>query len=194
MNGKMKILAGTETLQTDPNFSAVVRDKSGQPIELCYQCQKCATGCPVSHHMDYHPNQILRMISFGLKDRVLTSSAIWLCSACETCGVRCPNGIRISEVMDALRVMSTANNLSRAKHTESFHRIFLQEVRARGRVHEAKLMAKYKLKSGQFFTDLDLGLQMFKKGKLPLIPRGIKNKKEVRDIFTRSEISREGGK
>jgi heterodisulfide reductase subunit C len=190
----MKILDGTETLQTDPQFSAAVREKSGQPIELCYQCQKCATGCPVGDYTDYSPNQILRMVSFGIKDRVLTSSAIWLCSACETCGVRCPNGIRISEVMDTLRAMSAAAGLSREKQAETFHRMFLKGVQARGRVHEATLMAGYKLKTGQMFTDLDLGLQLFKKGKLPLFPHGIKNKNEIKKIFTRSEVAGEGGK
>jgi len=190
----MKIIDGTETLQTDPEFFAMVREKSGQPIELCYHCQKCATGCPMGDYTEYTPNQILRMVYFGLKDRVLKSSAIWLCSGCETCGVRCPNGIRISEVMDTLRAMSATENTAGEKQTEAFHRMFLKEIKARGRVHEAGLMAKYKLKTGQLFTDLDLGLQLFKKGKLPLMPHGIKDKKHVREIFFRSETAGEGGK
>lgn len=188
----MKIIDGAETLQTDPEFLAVVKEKSGQPIELCYQCQKCASGCPMGDYADYTPNQIVRMVYFGLKDRVLKSSMIWLCSGCETCSVRCPNGIRIAEIMDTLRAMSVAANVSGEKQTEVFHHMFLNEIKARGRVHEASLMVKYKLKTGQLFTDLDLGMQLFRKGKLPIMPRGIKDKKQVRGIF--SKTVREGGK
>lgn len=190
----MRIIDGGEILQSDPDFFAQVKEKSGQPVELCYQCQKCAAGCPMGDYFDYTPNQVIRMVYFGLRDRVLRSSAIWLCSGCETCGVRCPNGIRISEVMDALRAMSSAGNLAGEKQTETFHRMFLDEVKARGRVHESLLMAKYKLRTGQMFTDLDLGFKLFRKGKLPLLPRGIKDKKGIRKIFTRVEKAREGGK
>lgn len=190
----MKISDGTKALQTDPQFLAAVKEKSKQPVELCYQCQKCASGCPLVDYADYTPNQIMRMISFGLKDRVLKSSMIWLCSGCETCGVRCPNGIRIAEVMDSLRAMSAGANVTKEKKTESFHRTFLNEIKIRGRVHEASLMAKYKVKSGQLFSDIGLGLQLFKKGKLPVLPHGIKDKKQVRDIFARTRADREGGK
>ena len=95
--------------------------------------------------------------------------------------------------MDTLRAMSSALGVSGEKSPETFHRLFLKDVKARGRVHEGTLMAKYKLKSGQLFTDLDLGLQLFKKGKLPLIPRGIKGKKQIREIFSRAGESGEGG-
>jgi heterodisulfide reductase subunit C len=183
----MRVIAGGETLNADDGFLAQVRVKSGQPIELCYQCQKCASGCPMVNFFEYTPNQVIRMIYFGLKDKLLKSSAIWLCSGCETCGVRCPNGIRISEVMDALRVMSAQAGLTAEKQTETFHRLFLNDVKGRGRVHETMLMAKYKLKTGQLFSDMDLGLALFKRGKLPLLPHSIKGKNHVREIFDRAE-------
>lgn len=190
----MRVIAGGETLNTDDDFLAQIRAKSGQPIELCYQCQKCASGCPMVNYFEYTPNQVIRMIYFGLKDKLLKSSAIWLCSGCETCGVRCPNGIRISEIMDALRAMSAEAGLTAEKQTETFHRLFLDDVKNRGRVHETMLMAKYKLKTGQLFTDLDLGLGLLKRGKLPLLPSSIKGKKHVRDIFDRAKKYKQGGK
>ncbi|MEW5952554.1 MAG: 4Fe-4S dicluster domain-containing protein [Bacillota bacterium] len=179
----MRVIAGEESLRTDPGFLGQVKEKSGQPIELCYQCQKCASGCPMVEYFEYTPNQIIRMVHFGLKDRVLKSPGIWLCSGCETCGVRCPNGIRISEVMDVLRSLAAAGKVAGDKRAEVFHRMFLDNVKSHGRVHEGMLMAKYKLKTGQLFTDLDLGFKLFKKGKLPLLPHSIKGKKHIRDIF-----------
>lgn len=185
----MRIITGESTLSTDPGFLGQVREKSGQPIELCYQCQKCASGCPMVEHFEYAPNQIIRMVHFGLRDLVLKNPGIWLCSGCETCGARCPNGIRISEVMDVLRAMAAAAKVAGDKRTEVFHRMFLDDVKSHGRVHESMLMARYKLRTGQLFTDLDLGFKLFKKGKLPLLPGSIKGKKQVRDIFDRVQKS-----
>lgn len=189
----MKIFDGEKSLTTDPGFWTRVREKCGQPLELCYQCQKCTAGCPVAEYGDYAPNQILRLVFYGLKEQALRSRAIWLCSGCETCGARCPNGIKISEVMDVLRALSADQGVPREKQAETFHRLFLREVKTRGRIHEGLFIAKYKLKSGQLFTDLDLGYQFFKKGKFTLLPRSVKNKQQVRNIFTRAEEAQKGG-
>ena len=40
-----------------------------------------------------------------------------------------------------------------------------------------------KLKDDSWKQDLKLGLGMFTKGRLPLFPKGIKNKKEVKKIL-----------
>ncbi|MFZ5632416.1 MAG: 4Fe-4S dicluster domain-containing protein, partial [Bacillota bacterium] len=162
---------------------------SGQPIELCYHCQKCAAGClPMAGFQEITPNQLIRMINLGLKEKVLRSPAIWLCTGCETCGARCPNGISIAEVMDTVREMTRAENImAPGDRTPTFHRMFLNDLKSRGRISESILMAKYKISTGQLFSDLDLGLKLFLKGKLPLVPKGIKGKNQVRKIFDRAE-------
>ena len=43
------------------------------------------------------------MVILGMKDRVLSSDFIWLCSQCYTCEERCPQDVRIPEVMDAIK-------------------------------------------------------------------------------------------
>jgi heterodisulfide reductase subunit C len=53
--------------------------------------------------MDILPNQIIRYAQLGLKDELLESKAIWACASCMTCNVRCPKGINIAEVIEALR-------------------------------------------------------------------------------------------
>ena len=77
--------------------------ESGIQVQDCYQCQKCSAGCPVAFAMDYKPNQIMQMVSLGMKDRVLSSKTIWVCASCYTCSTRCPNDIDIAKVMDWLR-------------------------------------------------------------------------------------------
>lgn len=185
----MQVTNGGEVLILDPCFAEKVRSASGQPIELCYHCQKCAAGClPMAGFQERTPNQLLRMINLGLKDQVLKSPAIWLCTGCETCGARCPNGISISEVMDAVREMTQAENIvAPGERTPIFHRMFLDDLKSRGRISETFLMAKYKIRTAQLFSDLDLGLKLFLKGKLPLVPKGIKGKKSVQKLFDRAE-------
>ncbi|MGB9802268.1 4Fe-4S dicluster domain-containing protein [Desulfofundulus sp.] len=172
----------------DESFFSYVQEKSGQPIELCFQCQKCTSGCPMAELSDYYPNQVIRMIRFGLRERVLESKAIWLCLSCEACSVRCPNGIHIPAVMDVLRTMAVTGESLRVQEKDPiFHRIFLDSVKSNGRVHELMLMVKYKLKTGDVFSDIPIGLKMFRKGKLPLISKGVKNKTVIRKIFDKIE-------
>lgn len=187
----MKILSESGPAEINLNFAQKVKKRSGQALELCYQCRKCAAGCPMGEYGDYHPNQILRMVQYGLKDRVLRTSSIWVCSGCETCGARCPNDIKISEIMDVLREMAIEENVPAAKkNIPIFHNVFLDFVKSNGRVQETFMMLWYKLKSGDFFSDIDVGLKMFQKGKLPLMPSGIKNKEAVRGIFDKVKKSK----
>jgi len=172
----------------DQSFAWEIKEKSGQSVELCYQCQKCAAGCAMGDFADYTPNQILRLIQFGARERVLRSAAIWFCLSCEMCSARCPNDIGIAEVMDVLREMALAAGVPPGeKHSPLFHQIFLNSVKNRGRVHETFLMAEYKLRSKDLFSDLDTGLKMLQKGKLPLLTPGVKNKAAVREIFERTK-------
>lgn len=165
------------------SFFETIREKSGQPIELCYQCQKCASGCLMAEHAEYAPNQILRMVQLGLKEKVLNTSSIWLCSSCETCGARCPNGIKIAEVMDALKEEAIESGIIKEKNINLFNKVFLDTVRSMGRIHEAMMMTNYKLKSGDLFSDLDLGFAMFTRGKMPIFSKGTKAKDKVKEIF-----------
>jgi heterodisulfide reductase subunit C len=86
----------------DP-FVAKVQELSGQNLLVCYQCGKCSAGCPAVHDMDILPNQIIRFAQMGLKEELLASKAIWVCASCMTCNVRCPKGINIAEIIEALR-------------------------------------------------------------------------------------------
>jgi len=86
----------------DP-FVAKVEELSGQNLLACYQCGKCSAGCPAVSQMDILPNQIIRFAQLGLKEELLASRSIWICASCMTCNVRCPKGINIAEVIEALR-------------------------------------------------------------------------------------------
>lgn len=85
------------------SFVDKVQELSGQNLLVCYQCGKCSAGCPAVSEMDILPNQVIRFAQLGLKEELLKCRAIWACASCLTCNVRCPKGIKIAEVMEAIR-------------------------------------------------------------------------------------------
>jgi heterodisulfide reductase subunit C len=45
------------------------------------------------------------------------------------------------------------------------------------------MLIDYKLKSKDFFQDVDLAPSTFSKGKLSLLPHNVKDKKQIKKIF-----------
>jgi heterodisulfide reductase subunit C len=85
------------------SFVTKVEEISGQNLLACYQCGKCSAGCPAVSEMDILPNQIIRYAQLGFKDELMRSKSIWICASCFTCNARCPKGINIAEVIEAIR-------------------------------------------------------------------------------------------
>lgn len=83
-------------------FRDWVRELSGEKLELCYQCGACSSGCPLTKEMDLLPSTVMRLVQLGVEE-VLESRTLWVCSSCFTCEVRCPRGIDVANVMEALR-------------------------------------------------------------------------------------------
>ena len=173
----------------DPSFAREVKETSQSHLERCYQCLACSAGCPVAFAMDYPPNQIIRMAQLGLKERVMNSSTIWLCASCETCATRCPNEIDIVRVMDAMREIALRGGLRQKTNIPLFHSVFLDGIRTYGKVHELTLILFYMVRSGdilrfkKLFGDMILGLNMFRRGKLVILPSRIKGGAGVKRIF-----------
>ena len=165
-------------------FLDEVIKESNVNIQACYQCQKCSAGCPVVYAMDILPNQIVRQIQYGRREKVLTSKTIWICASCHTCSVRCPNDIDIARVMDSLRHLARKSGLKAGEaEIPVFHSVFLESIKSTGRIHELSLILRYKLKTRDFLKDAGLGWEMFRRGKIRLLPQGFKGGKEVREIF-----------
>ncbi|PIP06082.1 MAG: heterodisulfide reductase, partial [Syntrophobacteraceae bacterium CG23_combo_of_CG06-09_8_20_14_all_50_8] len=68
------------TLSSD--LANQIRRQCGENVFLCYQCQKCSSGCPVAEYFDLAPNQLMRAIQLGQKDMALKSKTLWLCAIC----------------------------------------------------------------------------------------------------------------
>lgn len=70
----------------------------------CIQCGRCTGGCPVNTRTDLN---VRRIVYDALDEDVLEELAklpeIWDCTACHTCAIRCPKGLKPMEVLVGLR-------------------------------------------------------------------------------------------
>jgi len=146
--------------------------------------------------MDLYPDQVIRLAILGQKDEVLRSKTIWVCASCETCTTRCPNGVRIAELMDYFKELAVRESIpSPEPQVLALHQAFLETVQYAGRVFEGGLVPLYTLRSGQMFSkiregswrdDLRMAWRLYKKDRLPLVPKVIEGKEEVRDLLRSS--------
>lgn len=99
------------------DFVSQVETISGQSLLACNQCGKCSAGCPVAFSMDILPSQVIRLAQLGIQD-VLECQTIWTCAACLTCVSRCPKGIDLPRVMEALRLIQMEKTGNEIETTE----------------------------------------------------------------------------
>ncbi|MFZ5994596.1 MAG: 4Fe-4S dicluster domain-containing protein [Thermodesulfobacteriota bacterium] len=78
---------------------------SGQKLFACYQCGKCSSGCPMAESMDLLPNRVIREAQLNNAAALMSCRAVWFCSSCFACAVRCPKGIDIARIMEAVRTL-----------------------------------------------------------------------------------------
>ena len=167
-------------------FIKKVEDLSGENIYKCYQCGKCASGCPVAYEMDLTPTQIIHAIQLGLKSLVFNSKTMWLCAQCQTCSTRCPQDVDIAEVLAAVKViMQREKKKSQMPDVLKFNKTFLRNIKWFGRTYELGMAAMLKLATWNLTQDVGMGLKMLKKGKFRLFPR-FNSSRVVRKIFRRA--------
>lgn len=72
----------------------------------CIQCGRCTGGCPVTVRADLNVRQFVNDAYDEEKlEELARLTEIWDCTACHTCAVRCPKGLKPLEVLIGLRTM-----------------------------------------------------------------------------------------
>ena len=117
----------------DTNFrNEISREPGGENIKHCFSCGTCVAACPVRWiNEKYNPRKIIRMALLGMREQVLESEFIWFCSACYTCHERCPQEVRITEVMNVLK-----NIASREGYAHPAYIRQANTIRSLGRLYE----------------------------------------------------------
>lgn len=84
-------------------MATFVREECGENVYLCYQCEKCSSGCPTVEAMRYRPAQMMRMAQFGLEDMLATDASLWRCLGCDTCTEHCPHELSVRRLVETMR-------------------------------------------------------------------------------------------
>jgi len=164
--------------QLDRQFGDKIANMpGGEKLHSCIQCGNCSGSCPVSLYMDYTPRRIIAMTRAGFKQEVLNSHTIWLCASCYNCTIECSRGIRITDIMYALKQQAIREGV----HPKRFPipilaREFFGNVLRYGRNHESELLVRMYLKTNPFamLKQAGLGLKLFLRGRMPIFPERIK--------------------
>jgi len=118
----------------DPNFKYEIQaEPNGEFITRCYACGTCTASCPVrSIEETFNPRRIIHMALLGMKEQVLSSEFVWLCSTCYACYERCPQDVRITEMMNALKNLAVKNGYIHPAFTAQ-----IDLIQGHGRLYEA---------------------------------------------------------
>lgn len=87
-----------------------LNELSGENVKLCMQCATCTGMCPMTEEMEYSPRKVMHMAQFGLQSKLEAINTYWKCASCHACTVKCPRGIDIAKVMEALRQLTLRTN------------------------------------------------------------------------------------
>ena len=75
----------------------------GEKVRSCLQCGTCTASCPSARFSERSPRELVRLILTGGEEEIMRPDVLYYCSACYSCQVRCPMGIRLTELVNLLR-------------------------------------------------------------------------------------------
>jgi heterodisulfide reductase subunit C len=165
----------------------------GEKIKECIQCGTCSASCPTSYAMDYTPREVIAALRAGLLERVLKSNTIWLCASCYYCTVRCPSGIKLTDIMYELKRLAIEFGLAQKDaRAPVISKLFVNVVNKSGRVSEVELVSKFYLKTNPFgmLKMIPRASKLLIRGRMPLISHKIRGTSEIkRSLAATVEIS-----
>jgi heterodisulfide reductase subunit C len=174
--------------KTGRGLKDAVEKICGVGLSVCFQCKKCSSGCSVAKLAKSRPSEMMRQLHLGAGNELLESDLLWTCASCEICSARCPMGIDVAAVIDALRKLALERGASKpAGNVPLFNRAFLRTVEMFGRTYEIGIVAAYKLGTGKWMNDTEKFPTMLKKRKISLLPPRGGDRKTVGRIFKRSK-------
>jgi quinone-modifying oxidoreductase subunit QmoC len=195
----------------DPNAAALERYRNnflreveerveeGAWVKMCMQCGVCAGSCPFGAHWEHSPQKLFMMIRAGKRDEVLHSDAMWMCTSCYNCVVRCPRQLPITHIMHGLATYAHRLGLApKNQPTREFATQFWDNLMKKGRINELKLTLGLYFKDGLVagirtgLTMKAIGLGLFKAKRLnPMEIAGGHAIKDIKGLHAIIEKARE---
>ncbi|MBN1477131.1 4Fe-4S dicluster domain-containing protein [Candidatus Sumerlaeota bacterium] len=167
----------------------------GEKLRKCIQCGTCTGSCPLSYTMDVSPREVIARFRAGDIESLLRSRTIWTCASCYNCTVRCPAGIKITDLLYALKRMSMDQGIYPKRFpVYVFSESFVKMVKRYGRNWEVGLMERFQRRTttpvlGLFksMSMLPIFFKLFRRGRVNIFPKKIKGIRDLKRIIEKAE-------
>lgn len=158
-------------------------------LAMCIQCGTCGGSCPSGPDMDHTPRRVFAMLRAGLREEVLKSNTPWYCVSCYLCTVRCPQEVRITDLMYTLKRMSVEAGLYEDSTAPHLSETFCDYVERYGRSFEFGLATRHNLRHRPLSMPgmAPLGMGMLSKGRMDLTPHSIEGMDQLRLVLKRAK-------
>jgi len=140
--------------------------------------------------MDSPPRQLIALFRAGEMETIMKSRSIWLCASCYACTTRCPSGIKITDIIYALkRTVMEKHYHSKAHQVQILANLFVENLLSYGRLHEGTLIRKYYMRMGfwKLFAYIPLAIKMIQTKRLAYFPARIKAHKTLSRIIKKAQ-------
>ena len=159
----------------------------GDQIPKCIQCGTCTGSCPMAPAVDYGPRKLFAMAKGGDFQEIFDANTFWICASCYFCTVRCPRGIKITDIMYALKRMAVARGYAPKEKAAYMYQAFKDTVEDYGRLSEAKMMQRYLIKAPfDALKNASLGLILLANGRIEFKVEPVKDVAAFKRVLERA--------
>ncbi len=93
-------------LAPDIQFKKELARISDSSLSECMQCGTCSVVCSLAPDEKPFPRKEMIWAGWGLKDKLIANTDVWLCHQCGDCSTHCPRGVKPADVLSAVRKMT----------------------------------------------------------------------------------------
>lgn len=93
-------------VKPDIEFKKRLKQVSKSSLNECMQCGTCSVVCSLAPEDRPFPRKEMIWAGWGMKDKLIGNTDIWLCHQCGDCSTYCPRGVKPAEVFSAVREIS----------------------------------------------------------------------------------------
>jgi heterodisulfide reductase subunit C len=139
--------------------------------------------------MDHTPRQLFAMLRAEMEDEVLDSNTPWFCVSCYLCTVRCPQDVKITDIMYTIKTLAVADPRTHANTARDFSETFIGFVERFGRSFEIGLASRHALTHmpNSLQGVIELGIGLMSQRRIDVTPTKIKNLPQLSKILHRAK-------
>lgn len=93
-------------VRPDIEFKKELKKISKSSLNECMQCGNCSVVCSLAPDDKPFPRKEMIWAGWGMKDKLIGNTDIWLCHQCGDCSTHCPRGVKPADIFSAVREIS----------------------------------------------------------------------------------------